>query len=267
MKLMIQADDYGITPAVVDGIVACGKAGVMTMTGIFMNMPWVDYAIERYKEIPNVLLGIDLNISTGGPVADSKLIPTLVQENGQFLTSSMHRAKEKATPGSVNYDEVMIEYEAQINRFIKAFGHTPGYITGHAWHNEDTDRAMREIAKKYNVFCAHGNTVYEDARLESIWARPIVREDGTFDFSPAVQKENDPLKLFLEGKLPGLTEKANTDEVVMLHLHAGYVDGKLMKLSTFNVVRAMEASFLMSDEFKSFLEENKVELINCLDLL
>lgn len=65
MKMMIQADDYGITRAVADGIVACAKEGMMTQTGFFTNMPWAEYCAERAKEVPHMLLGQDLNLSTG----------------------------------------------------------------------------------------------------------------------------------------------------------------------------------------------------------
>lgn len=36
MKMIIQADDYGITSGVSQGILA----GIVKNTGIFMNMPW-----------------------------------------------------------------------------------------------------------------------------------------------------------------------------------------------------------------------------------
>ena len=47
MKLFVQADDYGMTTGVTDGIVASGRDGVLTQTGLFTNMPSTEYAVRR----------------------------------------------------------------------------------------------------------------------------------------------------------------------------------------------------------------------------
>lgn len=268
MKMIIQADDYGITPAVTDGIIACAREGMMTQTGLFTNMPWVEYAVNRSREVPDLLLGQDLNISTGGPVTDPKLIPTLVQENGQFLTSSMHKAKDKENRNHVNYDEVLLEYDNQVRRFIELTGRLPGYIGGHAWGNDDTERAMDEICKKYGVMnLLKTNPFPLEKDLEMNWARPIVRENGVWEFNVMTQMENDPLKWFKEGRFNEILNNAlETMDVFMLHTHAGYLDSALLGLSSYNMLRPMEAGFLMSDELKQWVRDNNVELVNCLDV-
>ncbi len=273
MKMMIQADDYGITKAVTDGIVECAKQGMMTQTGIFTNMPWVDYAAERIKEVPHVLLGQDLNLSTGGPVTDPKLIPTLVQENGQFLTSAMHRQRDKENPHNVTYEDAYLEYDNQVKKFIELFDKLPGYIGGHAWSSEETDKALNDIADKYGIFNALAildepkpkYTMYHD--LEGEWARPIVREDGRYDFSVQSQSENDPLKMFREGKFDEIfKDTLENKDVFFLHTHAGYLDRELLQLSSFSVIRPMEVGLLCSAELKKWVKDNNVELVNYLDL-
>ncbi|MBQ1827041.1 MAG: ChbG/HpnK family deacetylase [Erysipelotrichaceae bacterium] len=268
MKMIIQADDYGITPAVADGIVACAKEGMMTQTGIFTNMPWVEYAVERSREVPHLLLGQDLNISTGGPVTDPKLIPSLVQENGQFLTSSMHKAKDKENRNHVSYDEVLLEYDNQVKRFIELTGRLPGYIGGHAWGNDDTERAMDEICQKYGVLnLLKTNPFPLEKDLEMNWARPVQRDNGVWEFNVMTQVENDPLKWFKEGRFDEILNNALENmDVFMLHTHAGYLDRPLLELSSYNMLRAMEAGFLMSDELKQWVRDNNVELVNCLDV-
>ncbi|MBQ1757977.1 MAG: ChbG/HpnK family deacetylase [Erysipelotrichaceae bacterium] len=268
MKMIIQADDYGITPAVADGIVACAKKGMMTQTGIFTNMPWVEYAVERIKEVPHVLLGQDVNLSTGGPVTDPALIPSLVQENGQFLTSSMHKAIEKVNPDHVRYEDAYLEYDNQVKRFIELTGKLPGYIGGHAWGNDVTDKAMNDICEKYGVFNLMKNNPFPlEKDLEMQWARPVMNEKGEWEFNVLTQKDNDPLAWFKEGRFDDVLNNALKNmKVFMLHTHAGYLDRELLQLSSYNMLRPMEAGFLMSDELIEWVKKNNVELVNILDV-
>ena len=93
MKLLIQSDDYGITKAVSLGIIEAIKNGLVRNTGLFVNMPWVEEVIELIKPyLDQIAFGLDLNISTGPSVLKKTEIPSLVLENGNFLTSSMNRS-------------------------------------------------------------------------------------------------------------------------------------------------------------------------------
>ena len=47
MKLLIQSDDYGITPAVADGIIYGITQGVIKNTGLFSTMPWAKECVEK----------------------------------------------------------------------------------------------------------------------------------------------------------------------------------------------------------------------------
>ncbi len=265
MKLFIQADDYGMTTGVTDGIVACGRDGVLTQTGLFTNMPSTEYAVKRYfSEIPHVLLGQDLNLSTGSPVTDPKLIPTLVQENGAFLTSRMHRQKQSEDPDHVSYEEAYLEYDNQVKRFIELVGHKPGYIGGHAWHNEVTNRALQDIIDKYEVRDAMRLIPMDSEKIIRIggWSNPKQLPDKSYDYSVMTQLEQDPLEMFITHKLKTLEEYADQDVLAIIHTHAGFLDRDLYKLSSFNAVRPMEAGFLCSAELKDFIRKHHIELIN-----
>ncbi len=224
MKLLIQADDFGMTVGVADGIVASGRDGLLTQTGMFTNMPSSEYAVRRYKaEIPHVLLGQDLNLSTGRPLTDPALIPTLVNEDGSFLTSKQHRQRQAEDPGHVRYEDAYLEYDNQVKRFIELVGHKPGYIVGHAFHNEITDRALGDIREKYGCRNSYPREQIPKDRMIGTWATPIVRPDKSYDYSINVQLEKDPLQMFIDGKLENLEKYADEDVVMILHTHAGFL--------------------------------------------
>lgn len=269
MKMMIQADDYGITKAVADGIIACAKAGMMTQTGLFSNMACAQYAVNRWKEeAPFVLLGQDLNLCAGYPVTDPKLIPSLVQPNGKFKTSKMHKELDKTDKHHVPYEEAYLEYDNQVKRFIELAGKKPGYIGGHAWGSDETNRAMSDICVKYGIFDVTKEAMISlEKDLEMIWARPIDRGNGVWEFNANTQIENDPLKMFREGKLDArLNEALANEEVFMLHTHAGFVDRDLTEESSYTMIRAMEAGFLCSEELRNWVKENNIELVTYADV-
>lgn len=85
MKLIIQADDYGISEGVIYGVVKGVKDGSITCIGMFSNMPCSPLAAELIKDY-DICLGQDINICTGPCVSDPDKIPTLAKKNGVFYT-------------------------------------------------------------------------------------------------------------------------------------------------------------------------------------
>lgn len=272
MKMIITADDFGISEGVVDGIIKITREGVLTQTGLFSNMECAAYAISRIKEYPKIALGIDLNICVGYPVSDPKLIPTLVQKDGKFLTSTMHRQKEMISKGSVSYEECYLEFDNQIKRFIDLTGELPKYLQGHAWGNETTERATKALADKYQIktFTYYMQKYINrkpESFIEGYWANPKTLSDQTKEYRVKTQIEQDPLELFKNGKLTYLEEALKNDWMIELHTHAGFVDRDLIQESSYTLVRAMEAGFLCSKELKMWIDVNQVELISFADLV
>ena len=106
MKLIIQSDDLGLTEAVSCGIARAARVGAITCTGLFSNMPAAAFSVELMKSYPQICLGEDINLVAGRPCADPEKIPSLVQKDGSFLTSGMHRAIDQKDG---NQDHVRLE--------------------------------------------------------------------------------------------------------------------------------------------------------------
>ena len=109
MKIIVQSDDLGITEAVSCGIEKGIRDGVVTCTGLFSNMPAAEFALRLVKPYSHVCLGQDINLVAGRPCADPGRIPSLVQEDGSFKTSGMHRAidAEDGSQDHVVYEECL----------------------------------------------------------------------------------------------------------------------------------------------------------------
>ncbi|MCP5004776.1 MAG: ChbG/HpnK family deacetylase [Planctomycetes bacterium] len=71
ISLIINADDYAYFESVSKGIIEGAKAGVITATGIMANSPHLNECLEWLKEVPNLDLGVHLNITYGQPLSST----------------------------------------------------------------------------------------------------------------------------------------------------------------------------------------------------
>lgn len=148
MKLIIRADDLGYSEAVNFGILKAVNGGVVTSVGMMPNMDSVQQGYELIKNY-DIALGQHTNICVGKPLSDPKLIPSLVQENGEFCSSREIRARKEDT---INVEECEIEIEAQLQRFIEITGKNPDYFEGHAVFSDNFFKALENVAKRYGLF-------------------------------------------------------------------------------------------------------------------
>lgn len=94
MKLIMRADDLGFSEAVNLGIYKAVKEGVITSVGMMTNMEHANHGYELVKDF-DIALGQHTNICAGRPLTDPKLIPSLVQENGEFVHQEKLEVEKK----------------------------------------------------------------------------------------------------------------------------------------------------------------------------
>lgn len=257
MKLLVQSDDFGITPAVSLGIIEAIRNGIVRNTGLFANMSWAEECVEMLRPyLDEIAFGIDLNVSAGRPVLLPEEVPELVQESGEFLTSAMNRAldTEENNHDHVNYDQVYKEFDAQVQRFLSIVGKLPDYIHGHAYGTATTVRAMKAIAEKYDrpfsTDILFGSNV-KGCTME--WYRFGNRMEDQF---------NDDIKQCILEDRNGFLNV----EIGSLVSHCGYVDMKLFALSSYTIYRIKDLEAMTSPEVKDWVKKNNVELITYNDL-
>lgn len=128
-QLIITADDYGMSRAVNDAIEAGMNAGIITSTNVMTNMPLYEEAKGLKGKFPNVSVGLHWTLSGAGkPVAPINLVPTLVNEKGDFF--SFKEFRNRYRKGLINNEEILIELRNQFDRFYKLMG-MPDYWNTH----------------------------------------------------------------------------------------------------------------------------------------
>ncbi|HEY84305.1 MAG TPA: ChbG/HpnK family deacetylase [Chloroflexi bacterium] len=118
--LIINADDFGMSDGVTEGIIRAWQDGVVTSTSAMIN---IKGAVKRVKAArkahPDLPIGLHLNTTTGCPALPPEQIPTLVDDNGYFhdrYTVFRHLL-------SISLDELRAELHAQAKLLLSTGAH------------------------------------------------------------------------------------------------------------------------------------------------
>jgi chitin disaccharide deacetylase len=127
-RLIVNADDLGLSHGITDGILLSHRKGIVTSASLMVNQPATEYAVEKLQEVPGLDVGIHLNLCQGKPVLPAKSIPTLVGTDGNFLTPA--RMAKRLLLWQASPKEIEAEFCAQIDRMI-SHGLTPSHADSH----------------------------------------------------------------------------------------------------------------------------------------
>jgi len=148
--LIINADDFGLTDGVTEGIVQSWRDGVTTSTSALINIEGAPQRIAMmHAKYPRLPIGLHLNITGGHPVLPPKRVPTLVDANGQFYSNN---AIIEHLP-SISFDELRAELHAQAELFLASVGRFDHIDYHHHMLALYTPfyPVVRELAKEYGV--------------------------------------------------------------------------------------------------------------------
>lgn len=128
-RLIINADDFGLTRLVSQGILDAHYYGIVTSTSLMANGEAFDAAIEMSGRAPRLSVGVHLVLTQGIPVSPAFEIPTLVDAHGRlFLT--LGQFLNRIVTRRISPREIEIELRAQIVKVLGA-SITPSHLDGH----------------------------------------------------------------------------------------------------------------------------------------
>src|SRR5262245_49085000 len=121
-RLIINADDYGLSRGITEGILLTHRKGLLTSASLMVNQPATEYAVRKAPEAPQLGIGIHLNLTEGKPVLPKERVPTLVNPAGEFPgPAEMGRRLLRWRASTA---EIEAEFRAQI-RLMKSLGLVP----------------------------------------------------------------------------------------------------------------------------------------------
>jgi predicted glycoside hydrolase/deacetylase ChbG (UPF0249 family) len=119
-SLIVNADDFGLTPGVNRAIVELFEAGVLTSASLMATGAAADEAIGLALQNPGLGVGCHLNFVEGYPAAHPDDIPTLLGADGKTFRPSMAEFALAMLAGKVEARELALETQAQIQRLQRA---------------------------------------------------------------------------------------------------------------------------------------------------
>jgi len=131
-RLIVNADDFGLTRGVSGGILAAHRHGIVSSTTVLVTgkPDREDVAAARDSALG---IGLHVNLTLGAPLTRGR---SLV-DGGRFVRDA-RRAAARATAR-----DVRAEVEAQVARFEKLFGRAPTHLDTH--HHVGLHPPVREV--------------------------------------------------------------------------------------------------------------------------
>jgi hopanoid biosynthesis associated protein HpnK len=128
-RLIVNADDFGLTAKVNQAIVDGHCRGLISSTSLLANGEAFESAVALSRQAPRLGIGVHLNLTEGKPVAPGSGIPSLINGQGFFARTpgSLWRA---ILLGRVSTAEVEKELRAQIEKVLAA-GIVPTHLDSH----------------------------------------------------------------------------------------------------------------------------------------
>ena len=120
-RLIVNADDFGLTPGVSAGILRAHRHGIVTSTTVLVTAA-IDREQLAVARAGTLGLGLHVNLTLGKPLSKGR---SLVDAQGRFVRDA-RRAAARATVRDVER-----EVAAQIERFIKLVGRQPTHLDSH----------------------------------------------------------------------------------------------------------------------------------------
>jgi hopanoid biosynthesis associated protein HpnK len=143
-ELILNADDFGYTRGVNEGIIRAHRDGILTSATLMANGPAFDDAVERGKANPALGIGCHLVLTGGFAVAPWEEIPSLVGPDGR-LPESLGDLVARVSSGSVRTKEIERELRAQIEKIRRA-GIEPTHLDTHK-HTHVHPRVMNALGR------------------------------------------------------------------------------------------------------------------------
>jgi predicted glycoside hydrolase/deacetylase ChbG (UPF0249 family) len=118
-RLIVSADDFGLTGTINDGIVKAYRDGIVTNPGIMPTGEAFEDARRRLKELGIDDVSCHLALTETSPVSNAKSVPTLAAKDGRFPKSYPHLLA-KLSAGLIRDEDIYLELKNQIELLRKA---------------------------------------------------------------------------------------------------------------------------------------------------
>jgi predicted glycoside hydrolase/deacetylase ChbG (UPF0249 family) len=281
-RLIVNADDFGLTAGVNRGIVEAHASGIVTSTTLMANSAAFDDAVQLARSNPKLSLGCHLVLVDGSPLLAADTVASLVDRS--VFQPSISGFALRALSGRLDVNEIEAEATAQIRK-LQSAGVQVSHLDTHkhthmfpqvlrpllrsaqacgvpAIRNPFGWMAFSWIANRPKLWQRYGQlralNLLEGKFRRAVAAAGMITTDGSVGVL-ATGALDDRLVHFILETLPEGTWEFVT--------HPGYNDADLARIRTrLRESRDVERQILSSPETCELLHREGVQLISYRDL-
>ena len=260
-RLVFRVDDVGYTPAYDMGAFKAFECGIASSADVMFDSPDTVAALNWLKDKPWLSIGWHRHLWES-PVLPPEEVPSLVNEKGRFKWGHRHpELMQEAT-----YEETYQEFNAQMELCYCILGKYPDVAS--AKNSElPLEKAFKAVVEKYgiayNIFSSapdHRHPTECDPKYKALrYYSYGLATNSSYKLEDF--KDYQPLEKMMALRW------TDAEEVFMYGWHPGYCDDHIMEESTCNLHRCKELQACTSEEYKNWIIENKIELVNQRDVL
>ena len=281
-RLILNADDFGLTRGVNEAIVRAHRDGVLTSATLMANGPAFEHAVELAKANPSLGVGCHLVLVGGVCVASPREIPSLADREGN-LPASLGALVARLSSGKIRSADIERELRAQVEKIIAA-GIGPTHFDTHK-HTHVHPRVLDALGRVAQDFSVH-RIRKPIERLRRSWAsraagaKQIFAATAVHAIAPkfhallkkySLRSPDHFLGLALTGKLgsDALLSLIETlpDGCTEIMFHPGICDADLARTgSRLQCERELELHALLDPAIRQAIASRDIALISYRDL-
>lgn len=253
--LIVNADDFGMYPAINMGVVDAFDRGIVRSTTLMTPCPAAAEALAILQQRPDIPVGVHLTLVSDvaahawAPLCPPEEVPTLVDTTGHcYVYDRIPELLARAT-----IDDVEREYRAQIGRVLDA-GLRPTHLDWHCINNggrADIFDLALALAREHGL-ALRVNDPALSARLLAA-GLPVNEHPMLDSYRLSIEGKTATYLRLLRELPPGLTEWA-------VHPSTGDVDSQALDAGW--PIRRADYDFLTSPEARATIEAEGIALLD-----
>jgi hopanoid biosynthesis associated protein HpnK len=281
-RLIVAADDFGMSAGVNAGIARAHRDGVLTETSLMVNGAAFEGAVELARTTPTLSVGLHLMLVQGRCAAPPSQIPALANADGYFGNAPIWAGvRYFFTPGV--REQLRREIAAQLEKFLTTglpLSHVDGHVTIHM--HPTVIELLCDLAARYGV---------RAVRLPRDPLRPALAWDRRHAFRKLFEATAfGALARFALPRLTrvglrhpdqmfGMHQTGHVDEAYLLHVidtlppgtsevycHPAELDAEARRWRPTDYASEAELAALCSPRVRAALHAGGIELISYRDL-
>lgn len=210
MRLIINADDFGLSKSICDGIIYGIKQGIITSTTIMANMDYSEYGIKKAIENNIKCIGLHVNLTVGKPIIKND---RLTDEKGYFLYN-----KKQIENQNLTFEDAYNEIYAQVE-MVNEYSNNKIRIDHidmhhHLCGNENIIKAIIKISNELNIPVRNYN-------ISDVKSTDLLNKDFTIN--------NVNIDYFMDF----VKKYENTEYTIELMTHCGFIDEETKMITSY----------------------------------